>query len=153
MDIQETRRHNLNAWLRTHSVPPAEKSYFSQLRSGASFGEKAARRLEEAYGMGSGFLDRPVGNSPKRGQKPFLSDEAESLIQEVIRLDGLSVLARKMFPIVRSMLALSVEPVERNNHVTGKHQISARDAREAEKALSAKIEGPHEQHGRRAKGR
>jgi hypothetical protein len=58
MDIQDVRRANLLKWTQSHSVPPKEKSYFSQLLGGASFGERAARRLERDYGMGDGELDR-----------------------------------------------------------------------------------------------
>jgi hypothetical protein len=55
----EVRRAQLSKWVAKNGVPPAEKSYFSQLLSGdASFGEKAARRLEDDYGMGTGYLDR-----------------------------------------------------------------------------------------------
>lgn len=58
MDMPEVRRQRLRLWLATHPVPPKEKSYFSQLLTGtASFGERAARRLEKTYKMGAGFLD------------------------------------------------------------------------------------------------
>lgn len=58
--IATLRRVKLTAWLRERSVPPGERSYFSQLKSGTvSFGEKAARRLEEKYGMGHMYLDIP----------------------------------------------------------------------------------------------
>ncbi|MFZ6690252.1 hypothetical protein [Undibacterium sp. SXout20W] len=54
----EIRRKNLQKFFSKRSVPPTEKSYISQLLSGkASFGEKAARRLEIDYGMGDGYLD------------------------------------------------------------------------------------------------
>jgi hypothetical protein len=68
MDMQEIRRGNLRKWLETHSVPPKEKSYFSQLLSGASFGERAARRLESDYGMGESYLD-----SGSEATKPVLT--------------------------------------------------------------------------------
>jgi hypothetical protein len=58
MEISEVRRKNLERWFSTRTLPPKEKSYISQLISGkSSFGEKAARRLEEDYGMGKGYLD------------------------------------------------------------------------------------------------
>ena len=61
MTIQDTRRARLRQWLEGKSAPAKEKSYFSQLLGGnASFGERAARRLERDYGMGDGFLDRPL---------------------------------------------------------------------------------------------
>jgi transcriptional regulator with XRE-family HTH domain len=95
-----------------------------------------------------------VGNPPNNEGIPPLTDEAESLIQEVLRLDGQSGLARKMFPIVRTMLALAGESSEDKNHATGKHEITMQQVREAEKALSMSFEGRHEsEHGRRAKGR
>lgn len=58
MDKQDIRRENLRKWVIKHGTPQAEKSYFSQLLGGASFGEKAARRLEATYRMGAGYLDR-----------------------------------------------------------------------------------------------
>ncbi len=60
ISIADLRRQNLKAWLEKNTVPQKEKSYFSQLANGAaSFGEKAARRLETQYQMGIGFLDTP----------------------------------------------------------------------------------------------
>lgn len=66
MDTSEKRRKNLELWFTTRSKPEKEKSYISQLVNGkAPFGEKAARRLENAYGMGDGYLDRdPETNTP-----------------------------------------------------------------------------------------
>lgn len=59
MDSHENRRAQLRKWVEKNGTPPKEKSYFSQLTGGiASFGEKAARRLEKDYGMGVGYLDR-----------------------------------------------------------------------------------------------
>lgn len=61
MEDAAIRRHNLSVWLETHPTPEKEKSYISQLKSGsASFGEKAARRLEADYNMGDKYLDRPI---------------------------------------------------------------------------------------------
>lgn len=58
MDIQDIRRSRLSEWFSTRSIPEREKSYISQLiNRKASFGERAARRLERDYGMGSGYLD------------------------------------------------------------------------------------------------
>ncbi|KUZ70696.1 hypothetical protein WI38_32760 [Burkholderia ubonensis] len=58
MDIQEIRRTKLKEWAQKHGVPAREKSYFSQLMNGtASFGERAARRIERDYGMPTGLLD------------------------------------------------------------------------------------------------
>lgn len=61
MEKKITRQKNLKIWFSSRSIPPKEKSYLSQLMSGsASFGEKAARRLEADYGMGAGYLDMPI---------------------------------------------------------------------------------------------
>ncbi|GAQ30240.1 hypothetical protein SAMD00023378_3923 [Ralstonia sp. NT80] len=61
MKIADIRRARLREWFATRSLPEKEKSYISQLMGGkASFGEKAARRLERDYGMGEGSLDVPL---------------------------------------------------------------------------------------------
>jgi SOS-response transcriptional repressor LexA len=58
MNISENRRIKLKEWFSSRSIPEGEKSYISQLINGkASFGEKAARRLEVTYCMPIGFLD------------------------------------------------------------------------------------------------
>lgn len=58
MDKQEVRRANLLTWTGKNTIPAKEKSYFSQLLNGtASFGERAARRIEKQYGMPDGWLD------------------------------------------------------------------------------------------------
>jgi len=57
MDIVETRRENLRRWVAEHGTPAKEKSLFSQLKANGSFGERVARRLEEQYRMGPGYLD------------------------------------------------------------------------------------------------
>lgn len=69
------RRARLREWVNANGVPQKEKSYFSQLFSGvASFGEKAARRLESDYGMGQHYLD---GGSTSQPQ-PRISSVASS---------------------------------------------------------------------------
>lgn len=61
MKSAENRRERLKAWFANRSIPEKEKSYMSQLMSGkASFGEKAARRIEADYGMKPGYLDQPA---------------------------------------------------------------------------------------------
>lgn len=61
MDIADTRRARLRLWFTSRTLPATEKSYLSQLMTGrASFGERAARRLERDYGMDPGYLDSPV---------------------------------------------------------------------------------------------
>ena len=58
--IVELRRANLKKWFADKTVPTDEKSYVSQLIGGsASFGEKAARRLESVFQMPSGYLINP----------------------------------------------------------------------------------------------
>jgi hypothetical protein len=105
MDIQDIRRHNLARWLETNSVPPKEKSLFSQLKGGGSFGERVARRLEHVYGMGEGYLDG-IANSSNTGQKVPLTAEALNLIQWISRLDAISDPARKMFPMIAGILQI-----------------------------------------------
>lgn len=72
-DTASVRRANLKQWIEKYGTPPAEKSYFSQLINGASFGEKAARRIERDYKMGEGYLDRPLvleGESTAKHEVP-----------------------------------------------------------------------------------
>jgi|GEM_PF-82812 len=55
---KQVRIARLKEWFAGKTLPAKEKSYLSQLMSGASsFGEKAARRIEITYEMPSGFLD------------------------------------------------------------------------------------------------
>lgn len=61
VDITEIRRERLKAWFAKIKIPAEEKSYLSQLMGGkASFGEKAARRLERSYKMPPMYLDTPL---------------------------------------------------------------------------------------------
>lgn len=63
--MTENRRERLKEWFAGKSLPAKEKSYLSQLMTGkASFGEKAARRIECTYGMPPGYLDDMAG--PKK---------------------------------------------------------------------------------------
>ena len=58
------RRSRLRKFFADKSIPEKEKSYFSQLLSGkASFGERAARRIERDYGMTAGYLDLAEGHN------------------------------------------------------------------------------------------
>jgi hypothetical protein len=59
VDKKDLRRAKLRLWTNKHGVPAGEKSYFSQIFAGGSFGERAARRLERDYNMGAGYLDDP----------------------------------------------------------------------------------------------
>lgn len=68
MDIQSIRRQQLRRWFQGRTLPQHEKSYLSQLMHGkASFGERAARRLERDYGMPPGYLDRPADSNVEPG--------------------------------------------------------------------------------------
>ncbi|MCS6455967.1 S24 family peptidase [Burkholderia thailandensis] len=77
MDIATTRRQRLKAWFANRTLPEREKSYLSQLMSGkASFGERAARRLERDYGMVSGHLDLAIDvETPAEQSVPIAPDE------------------------------------------------------------------------------
>ncbi|CAM3698153.1 hypothetical protein [Xenorhabdus thuongxuanensis] len=58
MSIKNIRQQRLRDWFSDRTLPEKEKSYLSQLMNGkASFGEKAARRLERDYHMPEGYLD------------------------------------------------------------------------------------------------
>lgn len=64
MKIQNIRQLRLKEWFTNRTLPEKEKSYLSQLINGkASFGEKAARRLERDYHMPDGFLDMDISGS------------------------------------------------------------------------------------------
>jgi len=70
--VTEIRRVRLKEWFANRTLPEKEKSYLSQLLGGkASFGEKAARRLEKDYGMLDGHLDRPFDQKRVQGEKPL----------------------------------------------------------------------------------
>lgn len=70
METTEIRRRKLKLWFEGKSFPEREKSYLSQLTRGkAPFGEKAARRLENEYGMPTGYLDSSLDlNTAHSGQ-------------------------------------------------------------------------------------
>jgi len=80
MDIVEIRRENLRRWVAEHGTPAKEKSLFSQLKSNGSFGERVARRLEEQYRMGAGYLDRPPGT---RATGQAAANESKNLAELV----------------------------------------------------------------------
>ncbi|MGL9721778.1 hypothetical protein [Symbiopectobacterium sp.] len=66
MDMKEIRRKRLKEWFSDRSLPTREKSFLSQLTTGkASFGERAARRIERDYGMPDGYLDTDNDNENK----------------------------------------------------------------------------------------
>lgn len=84
MEIAEIRRNRLRLWFADRTLPEKEKSYLSQLMTGkASFGERAARRLERDYGMGVGFLDeRPTDETVATEERPGV-DSADAVFELV----------------------------------------------------------------------
>lgn len=113
MTIQEIRRANLRRWAAAHGVPSKEKSYFSQLLGGTSFGERAARRLEADYGMGSGYLDQagPILDeappAPPYGDR--LSPAARALMNAIAEADERGVPA-DAFNALRETLRFLGQP-------------------------------------------
>lgn len=106
MYIQDIRRSNLRRWTDAHGVPSKEKSYFSQLMSGASFGERAARRLEADYGMGDRYLDQPTSISDPAVDAPVeLSPSALALTSAISDADKCGV-SPDVFDALREMLRL-----------------------------------------------
>jgi hypothetical protein len=148
MDIQDIRRANLQRWLETHSAPAKDKSLFSQIKAGGSFGERLARRLEADYGMGSGFLDSDEGiDSSNTSQKVPLTADALNLIQWITRLDAISDPARKMFPMITGILQIANSLPVPHNGSSGIDEF-----RLAEQQLSAALqEGPSHAIKRRKK--
>lgn len=72
MDTKEIRRKRLAAWFSSRTLPEKEKSYLSQLINGkASFGERAARRIERDYGMSPGYLDMQPEDDEQRPPRQF----------------------------------------------------------------------------------
>lgn len=72
MDTKEIRRKRLATWFSSRTLPEKEKSYLSQLINGkASFGERAARRIERDYGMQPGYLDIKPDDEERRPPRQF----------------------------------------------------------------------------------
>ncbi|MDJ7441966.1 hypothetical protein [Salmonella enterica] len=72
MNKTDIRRNRLKDWFTERTLPAREKSYLSQLITGrASFGERAARRLESEYGMPDNYLDTPYGEEEKTPKLGF----------------------------------------------------------------------------------
>lgn len=94
--LDKIRRRNLAEFFDGGYLPPNEKSYISQLIKGkASFGERAARRLEQTYNMGAGYLDRDssAGDNPRQGNPLDVSSMATlavSIIQSTLMMAGLT---------------------------------------------------------------
>lgn len=90
------RRRRLAKFFEGTSMPAREKSFLSQLINGkASFGEKAARRIENTYGMGSGYLDVDDDGKPIEGGggrlvlRPGEADVVFSIVSGALNLAGL----------------------------------------------------------------
>lgn len=65
-DLKPIRQQRLKEWFIDKPIPREESSYISQLMNGRSaFGPKAARRLEQSYGMPGGYLDEPYPEENK----------------------------------------------------------------------------------------
>jgi len=57
MTASEVRLKKLEKWFEGKPIPVKDRSFISQLRGGATFGERAARRIEKDYGMPAFYLD------------------------------------------------------------------------------------------------
>jgi hypothetical protein len=72
--IQEQRRQKLAAWITVHGglaevvrkkkLTQSQQSYISQITSGYSFAERAARSMERRLGMPENYLDAGVDSQP-----------------------------------------------------------------------------------------
>jgi hypothetical protein len=90
MSVQDNRRRNLALAFANRPIPPEEKSYFSQLLNGKSpFGEKAARRIEDQYGLAelSLDLDPPGVLTLREPEPPLYSLRRRDQSIEICRLD------------------------------------------------------------------
>lgn len=132
MDIAEIRRQNLLRWIAENGTPVKERSLFSQLKADGSFGERVARRLEEQYRMGSGYLDRDPSAefAEPKGLRPVASGDEEAqkrIAEEAGRLTG-EFLARAAEMIETYRLASPADR-ERIDHAFGeaRSRIGARD--------------------------
>lgn len=94
--IVANRRRRLAKFFEGTAIPAKEKSFLSQLINGkAPFREKAARRLEGTYGMGSGYLDVDDDGKPIEGGggclvlRPGEADVVLSIVSGALNLAGL----------------------------------------------------------------
>jgi phage repressor protein C with HTH and peptisase S24 domain len=105
MDIQENRRARLREWLKDRTAPAKEKSYFSQLVGGiASFGERAARRIERDYGMGDGYLDKTSSESTIAPVEVPKSDDKSPVFTKMRRETGVKLTDGRSFVNIRPVL-------------------------------------------------
>lgn len=86
--MKEIRRQRLKEWFDGKTLPKNEKSFISQLITGtASFGERAARRIEKDYGMPDLYLDsevplkpvEPIETNAPEGSKIAVYDDLSEL--------------------------------------------------------------------------
>lgn len=106
-DVTSTRRQKLRIWFSANPIPKEEKSYLSQLLSGkASFGERAARRLESEYGMPAGYLDD--GAEAPDTESLLLPGRAQRILNVIARLPDVSL---EKLAIVEGVLGLR-EPTQ-----------------------------------------
>lgn len=106
MNIQDIRRANLRRWTTVHGVPSKEKSYFSQLLGGASFGERAARRLEADYGMGDQYLDQHVSALEDATPTATEFNQAAIALTNAIADAAKAGVSPEVFDALREMLRL-----------------------------------------------
>lgn len=129
MDIVETRRENLRRWIAEHGTPAKERSLFSQLKTDGSFGERVARRIEEQYRMGQGYLDQGVDmpavvqSQPLHPESSNHADQAEELLRRVIEMIETYRLAS---PAARERIDRVVRQVRRDLGTVDKAQPSTR---------------------------
>ncbi len=112
MKTADIRRAQLKAWFADRSLPEREKSYISQLISGkASFGEKAARRLENDYGMPDRYLDQSNVLSANQDRKKY-SENAEQghNPEEIAVLSAYRRLERQEQLLILKML--DIKPID-----------------------------------------
>lgn len=119
MDMPANRRLRLKEWFENRSIPEAEKSYISQLINGkSSFGEKAARRLEQSYGMSMGYLDAAVteiGNAIK--EELIALDNHEKELLESFRNLKLQKHRYQVLGIIKDFLdSESVQHIKSGDH-------------------------------------
>lgn len=94
--IVANRRRRLAKFFEGEALPAQEKSFLWQLINGkASFGEKAARRIENTYGMNAGYLDVTDDGKPVEGGGGRLvlraseADTVLSVVYGALKLAGL----------------------------------------------------------------
>jgi hypothetical protein len=56
---EDIRRTNLQRWVHAHSIPTPERDNLLRLAAAGAFSAAEARRLEQDYHMGDGYLDAP----------------------------------------------------------------------------------------------